>query len=102
MTNTTEIKSIKSKKLEELCKAYDIIARQSKELELKREQLKKQLLEQVKDFEKVQCKNWLISSTMTKDSEGTLITPDLLGTYIGARKGYKMLRVTNSFVGVEL
>ena len=97
----TEIKTIKTKKLEDLCRSYDMITRQTKELEMKRDQIKKQLLEQVKDFEKVQCKNWLVSATMTKDSEGTLITPDLLGTYIGARKGYKILRVTNAFVGAE-
>lgn len=34
-----------------------------------------------------------ITCGTTKDSIGTLVTPEMVGTYIGARKGYRQFRI---------
>lgn len=55
---------------------------------------KAQLLEAIGDAEKVLLPGFSISAGMVADSPGTLITADMVGTYTGARKGYRNLRIT--------
>jgi putative phage-type endonuclease len=55
---------------------------------------KAQLLEAIGDSEKVLLPGFSISAGMVADSPGTLITADMVGTYTGARKGYRNLRIT--------
>ena len=99
--SNTELKVIKTKKLEELCKRYNIISKQSKQLEMEKETVKKELLLQLKDFEKVQCKNWLVTYTLTAGRKGTEVTEEMVGTRYGVTPAYKTLKVVDFFVGVE-
>jgi hypothetical protein len=55
---------------------------------------KAQILERIGKASKVVSPLGTISCGLTKESLGTLITPDLLGTYIGARKGFRNFRFT--------
>lgn len=54
---------------------------------------KARLLEAIGDAEKVLLPGFSISAGMVADSPGTLITADMVGTYTGARKGFRNLRV---------
>lgn len=95
------IKKIKSDKLDDLCSTYDLISQQIKELEMRKERAKKAIMEIVKDSDKVQSIRYMITATYTKDSPGTLITKQMIGEYYGARKGYRMFKVTNNLIGGE-
>ena len=55
---------------------------------------KAQLLAAIGDAERVMLPGFSISAGMIADSPGTLITADMVGTHIGARKGYRNLRIT--------
>lgn len=55
---------------------------------------KAKLLERIGTAERVLGVGWTISAGCTKDSPGTMITPEMVGTYYGARKGFRNLRVT--------
>jgi putative phage-type endonuclease len=64
------------------------------ELEARKKSYKAQILERAGTAERVTAPWGSIALGMTKDSLGTLITPEMVGTYIGARKGYRQFRVT--------
>ncbi len=55
---------------------------------------KAELLQLVGDAEKVVAGRYSLSAGMVKDTAGTTITPDMVGTVIGARKGYRMCKVS--------
>lgn len=78
-----------------LVKDYQSASKQIDELEALRKSAKAQILERAGTAERVTAPWGSISLGMTKDSAGTLITPEMVGTYIGARKGYRQFRITN-------
>jgi putative phage-type endonuclease len=78
-----------------LVKDYQSTGQQIDELEALRKSYKAQILERVGTAERVTAKWGSISLGMTKDSQGTLITPEMVGTYVGARKGYRQFRITH-------
>lgn len=43
---------------------------------------------------KAECVGWRLNTKRTKDSDGTLVTEDMVGTRIGAREGYRQFRLT--------
>ena len=100
MTETL-IKKIKSDKLDDLCSTYDLISQQIKELEMRKERAKKAIMDIVKESDKVQSVRYLVTATFTKDNPGTLITKAMVGEYFGARKGYRMFKVTHNLIGGE-
>lgn len=55
--------------------------------------IKAELLQQVGDAGKLLFDGGSVSLTQTKDSEGKLVTPEMVGTYVGARQGYRNFRV---------
>lgn len=57
--------------------------------------LKAELMIKIGDAEKLIGDGWTISAGMIADTPPTVITPEMVGTVIGGRKGYRMLRVNN-------
>lgn len=78
----------------ELVREYIRIKNEAKDLDGIAEAMKAQLLEQIGEHEKVIGDGFKISAGVVADSPGTLITADMVGTRIGGRSGYRMLRVT--------
>jgi predicted phage-related endonuclease len=56
--------------------------------------LKAQILQRIGEAEKAIVDCGKISAGMVAPSRGTLVTPEMVGTYIGGRGGYRMLRIT--------
>ncbi|MFN7340387.1 MAG: hypothetical protein ACK5VI_04815, partial [Opitutia bacterium] len=81
-------------KIASLVDQYRTAKALAKEHEEDAEIAKAQLLEAIGDAEKVLLPGFSISAGMVADSPGTLITADMVGTYTGARKGYRNLRIT--------
>jgi hypothetical protein len=57
---------------------------------------KADLLTRIGTASKVKSALGTISCGMTKGSAGTLVTPEMVGTYVGARAGYRNFRFTPS------
>ena len=62
--------------------------------EARREAAKAEVLMSIGTAAKVMSRLGTLSCGTTKDSEGTLITPEMVGTYIGARRGFRQFRFT--------
>lgn len=58
--------------------------------------LKAQIMQRIGDAERVVCGEYKIAATMVMDNPGTEITEDMVGQTIGARRGYRNMRVTVS------
>ena len=80
--------------LEELIKAYGFAQREASDMKKLQDSYKAQILERVNDASKVIFSNGSISCGMTKPSLGTLVTPEMVDTYVGARKGFRSFRLT--------
>jgi putative phage-type endonuclease len=80
--------------LDELIERYSFLARSIKEQDELKDATKAQILERIGKASKVVSPLGTISCGVTKDSLGTLITPEMLGTYVGARKGFRNFRFT--------
>ena len=80
--------------LEELIKAYGFAQREASDMKKLQDSYKAQILERVNDASKVIFSNGSISCGMSKPSLGTLVTPEMVDTYIGARKGFRSFRLT--------
>jgi putative phage-type endonuclease len=78
----------------ELIKQYRWVSNEISGMEAIKDSYKAQLLERIGTASKVLTAHGSIACGMTKDSLGTLITPDMVGTYQGARKGYRNFRFT--------
>jgi putative phage-type endonuclease len=79
--------------LADLLIEYDTLGKQAKEIDTRRDVIKATVLERVGDAGKILWAGGTVSLTQTKDSPGTLVTPDMVGTHVGGRSGYRMLRV---------
>lgn len=66
---------------------YESAKEQIKELEAHADTVKAMIVEQIKDAERVIADWGKISFKKSLDSKGTLVTPEMVGTYVGARKG---------------
>lgn len=80
--------------LDQLIEQYAYLTRMIKEQDTLKDATKAQILERIGMASKVVSPLGTISCGVTKDSLGTLITPDMLGTYVGARKGFRNFRFT--------
>lgn len=72
---------------------YDALGKQEKAIDERRKVIKAVVLEHVGDAAKILWDGGTVSLTQTKDSPGTLVTPEMVGTHVGGRKGYRMFRV---------
>lgn len=73
---------------------YQHIASECSAMEKIKDEKKAQLLELIGDAEKVTSGRYTVSAGLVKETPATVITPDMVGTSIGGRKGYRMCRVT--------
>lgn len=81
--------------LEELIKHYDFLKREADGADFLCTQAKARLLERIGTASKVTSSVATISCGMVKPNPGTLITPEMVGTYVGARQGYRSFRFTS-------
>lgn len=65
----------------------------AKEAELRAEVAKCELMMKIGAAGSALLNNYRIGANETKGSPGTLITPEMVGTYVGARKGYRRFDV---------
>lgn len=77
-----------------LVRQYDGLGRQAKSIEEERAVVKAELLSAIGDAEKVLLDGFSVSAGLVGPSLGTLVTADMVGTYVGARSGFRNLRVT--------
>lgn len=71
--------------------------RRTEEREMKEQGdvLKATILQRIGDTEKVIADEGLsLSAVMVAPSRGTLVTPEMVGTYVGGREGYRLCRVS--------
>ena len=80
--------------LEDMIDQYNFISRELSDLEKIKDQYKAQILEKIGEASKVTSSVGTISCGMVKPSLGTLITQEMVGTYVGGRSGYRGFRVT--------
>jgi putative phage-type endonuclease len=80
--------------IDDLLKQYSFVSKEVSDLTKIKEQYKAQILHMVGDASKVLSPLGTVSCGMTSPSQGTLITPDMVGTYIGGRKGFRNFRFT--------
>lgn len=80
--------------LQDLIKQYAFASKESKDMDAVAKQYKAQILERIGEASKILTPFGNVSCGMTKPSQGTLVTPDMVGTYIGARAGFRNFRYT--------
>jgi predicted phage-related endonuclease len=83
-----------SPRFAELAYMYDKASTDEKMAKDVKESCKAEMLTMISDAEIVLGAGVKVSAKEVKCSEGTLITPEMVGTHIGARKGYRGFRVT--------
>jgi hypothetical protein len=81
-------------KVEALMRGYKEWAEKEKEASDMKQSHKAELLTLVGDAENVITGMGKISAKEVKPSQGTLITPEMVGNYVGGRSGYRSFRVT--------
>ena len=77
-----------------LVEAYRTAQIAKKNAEEDAEVAKARLLAAIGDAEKVLLPGYTVSASMIADTPPTLITPEMVGTSYGGRKGYRNLRIT--------
>lgn len=80
--------------VQQLISDYHRTSREYSDLEKLRDQYKAAVLDRIGTASKVVTPFGSLSCGLTKDVPGTLITPDMVGTTYGARKGYRQFRFT--------
>jgi putative phage-type endonuclease len=78
--------------LDQLIEQYNFLSASVKSQNALKDSTKAQILERIGKASKVISPLGTISCGAVKGSAGTFITPDMLGTYIGAREGYRSFR----------
>lgn len=82
--------------INDLISQYNNAKKEEKNQANKATAIKAQILEAVGTHSKVLTSLGTISCSMTKPSQGTLVTPEMLGTYIGQRAGFRNFRFTEA------
>lgn len=72
---------------------YARLKAQAAELEEQAKVRKAEILQAIGDAEKVLLDGYSVSAGLVGPSAGTLVTPEMVGTYIGGRAGYRLFRV---------
>jgi putative phage-type endonuclease len=80
-------------RLHSLALSYASAARDEKDAVARKEAARSEMLTLIGDAGKVTGEGWTLTATETKGSAGTTITPDMVGTVIGARSGYRQFRL---------
>jgi putative phage-type endonuclease len=80
--------------LEDLIAQYQFVSREAAGMDELKSKTKAELLQRIGTASKVSSKLGTISCGMTKPSQGTFITPDMVGTHVGGRQGFRNFRFT--------
>lgn len=80
-------------RLTELVEIYKTAGAESTAAEMRKEETKAEILTIIGTNAKVLLNGCYINAGTTKGSEGTLIEPSMVGTRVGSRKGYRMMRI---------
>lgn len=83
-------------RLAELVAEHSNASADMKAAETRKDAAKAEILTIIGANAKVLLNGCYISAGTTKDSAGTLITPEMVGTRVGGRKGYRQMRVYQS------
>lgn len=78
--------------LEQLIKNYEFVSREYNDLEKIKNQRRAEILELIGKAGKVVTSFGSLSCGNVKGKAGTLVTPDMVGTVIGASEGYRQFR----------
>lgn len=80
--------------LDDLIKQYAFASQEAADMAKVKDSYKAQILERVGAASKVLSSIGTISCGTVQPSQGTLVTADMVGTYIGGRSGYRNFRLT--------
>ena len=80
--------------LEALIWQYQLVSKEADAKSRLKDEFKAKILERIGTASKVISQYGSLSCSMTKESPGTLVTPEMVGTYIGGRKGFRNFRFT--------
>lgn len=80
--------------IDQLMVTYRTLQDQASELDMRISTIRAQVLTTIGTASKVICSHGTISTSEVKPNPGKLITPDMVGTYQGARKGFRNFRFT--------
>lgn len=80
--------------LEQLIAQYLFVSKEAAGMEELKAKTKAELLTRIGTASKVVSSAGTISCGMVKGSEGTLVTPEMIGTRVGSRAGYRNFRFT--------
>ena len=75
--------------LEALLQQYQHVSRSASEADKAKQAIKAQILDRIGEASKLLAPFGTLSCGMVSPSQGTLVTADMVGTYIGARSGYR-------------
>lgn len=73
---------------------YAALGAKASDIEDQRKAVKAEILQRIGDAEKVLLDGFSVSAGMTGPTQGTLVTQEMVGTYVGARAGFRNFRVT--------
>lgn len=77
-----------------LLSEYSFIMTQKEKIDKEVEKIKTKLMLFAGESSKVIGTSHIISMSMVQPTIGKMVTNDMVGTYVGARKGYKTMRIT--------
>lgn len=80
-------------RLAELVAEHSAASQDAKDAEKRKDAAKAEIMTIIGEASKVMLNGCYINASRTKDSPGTLITPDMVGTRVGGRKGYRQMRI---------
>lgn len=86
--------AVGDEKVSTLAENYNKLATEVRMLEKSRDAAKAELLTLIGEAGKVIGDSFTITTSRTKDSAGTLITQEMVGTTIGGRSGYRQFKFT--------
>lgn len=78
--------------LQDMIKQYNFVAKEASDLLKIKEQKKAKILKMIGTASKIITPFGTMSTGMVKESQGTLVTPAMVGTYVGGRAGYRNFR----------
>jgi predicted phage-related endonuclease len=78
--------------LEDMIKQFEFVRKEASDLEKIKEQRRAEILDRIGHASKVITRFGSLSTGQVKGRSGTLITPEMVGTVIGATEGYRSFR----------
>lgn len=90
----TEVDMSDNAYLAVLCDEYQQAGKEERAASDRKRALKAEILTLIGPHAKVKVGDFSISAKAIADNPGKLVTPEMVGTYIGGRKGYRDMRIS--------